>query len=158
MQGILDSLVDHGAVGALARFQDDERTWAGSSGVTELGIERPVAAHGSFRIGSVTKAFTATVLLQLVVEGALRLEDSVDSWLPGLIPDGGAITVGHLVRHTSGLHNYTDDMSDAAVVLQRRFSPHSPDEIVTDAARRPRLFPVGAKRSYSNTNGEFSRS
>ena len=96
MQGILDSLVDHGAVGALARFQDDERTWAGSSGVTELGIERPVAAHGSFRIGSVTKAFTATVLLQLVVEGALRLEDSVDSWLPGLIPDGGAITVhGH---------------------------------------------------------------
>jgi D-alanyl-D-alanine carboxypeptidase len=152
LQKILDNLVEHGELGALARFQDDDHTWAGSSGVAELGTARPVAAHGWFRIGSVTKAFTATVLLQLVGEGAIRLDDSVEHWLPGLIPGGGAITVGHLARHTSGLHNYTDDMSDAAVVLKRRFSPDSPREIVGSAARQPRLFPVGERRSYANTN------
>jgi len=152
LQSILDSFVAKGAVGALARFQDGDHTWTGSSGVAELGTTKPVEAGGWFRIGSLTKAFTATVLLQLVDEGALRLEDSVDQWLPDLIPGGGAITIGHLARQTSGLHNYTDGMSDAAVALKRRFSPQSPREIVASAARRPRLFPVGERRSYSNTN------
>lgn len=152
VQRILDGIVERGAPGALFRWRDGDRTWVGSSGVAERGTTKPVAPGGWFRIGSLTKAFTATVLLQLVGEGTLALDDTVERWLPGLVAGGDAITLGHLVGQASGLYNYTDDLSDAATVVEGRFRPPSPDAIVASAARRPRLFPPGARRSYSNTN------
>lgn len=152
LQAALDHIVAQGAVGSLAVYREDDRVWACASGVAQLGSEKPVAPNGWFRIGSLTKAFTATIVLQLVGEGRLRLDDSVEHWLPGLIQGGDAITIGHLARQCSGLHDYAEDMLDGAVILERRLSPHSPHEIVATAARRPRLFPAGQQRSYSNTN------
>jgi D-alanyl-D-alanine carboxypeptidase len=68
-------------------------------------------ADDRFRVGSVTKTFTATLVLQLVAEGELRLDDTVERWLPGLLPDGDRITIRQLLNHTSGLFNYTDSPS-----------------------------------------------
>jgi D-alanyl-D-alanine carboxypeptidase len=154
IQRVLDGLVGDGAPGALARFQVGQRLWAGSSGIAELGRPEPVAPQGWFRIGSVTKVFTCTVLLQLIGEGVLHLDDTVTDWLPDLVPAGDQITLRHLVRHTSGLYNYTDDLlSDRAALLRNRFNHHSPQEIVAQATRRPPLFAPGtSSRSYSNTN------
>ena len=59
-----------------------------------------------FRAGSITKTFVATVVLQLVDEGRLRLDDTVERWLPGVVPDGDRITVRQLLNHTSGLYDY----------------------------------------------------
>jgi D-alanyl-D-alanine carboxypeptidase len=126
--------------------------WVGSSGVAVLAGTRPVEPNGWFRIGSVTKAFTATVLFQLVGEGFLRLDDAVADWLPGLVPGADKITLRHLLRQSSGLYNYTNDLSDHAAVLRDRFRQWSPHEIVAQAARRPALFRPGTARSYSNTN------
>jgi D-alanyl-D-alanine carboxypeptidase len=71
------------------------------------GTRRPKAAQ-RFRIGSVTKTFTAMIVFQLVEEGKLRLEETLDEHLPGVVPRGGEITIRHLLGHRSGLANITD--------------------------------------------------
>jgi hypothetical protein len=64
-----------------------------------------------FRIGSVTKTFVATVVLQLVGEGKLSLDDRVDDVLPGKVRGGAGITVRQLLQQTSGLYDYLSDSS-----------------------------------------------
>ena len=106
LQERLDDVVAAGAVGALAEVRDEHGVWRGTSGVAELGTTRAVPVHGRFRVGSITKTFVATVVLQLVDEGRLRLDDTVEKWLPGVVPDGDRITVRQLLNHTSGLYDY----------------------------------------------------
>lgn len=137
-------------MGALAQFRDRDRTWDGSSGVAELGSERPLVPDGWFRIGSVTKTFTAVLILQLAGEGRLGLDDSLDRWLPGLVPGGGEITLLRLLDHTSGLYNYTDDL-DAAGILRNRSVYWSPRQVVAMANRHEPIFTPGISRAYCNT-------
>lgn len=99
-----------------------------------------------FRAGSVTKSLLATVVLQLSAEGSLRLDDTVERWLPGLVRghgnDGRRLTVRELLTHTSGLYDYTADRSAPA--------PTTPSAAVRVAlARTPG--PVGGY-AYSNTD------
>ncbi|MFJ2266229.1 serine hydrolase domain-containing protein [Streptomyces sp. NPDC087849] len=99
-----------------------------------------------FRAGSITKTFVATVVLQLAGEGRLRLSDTVDRLLPGLIHgngnDGRRITLRALLGHTSGLYDYTADTSA---------HPVSATAAVRLAlAHRPTNAP--GRYSYSNTN------
>jgi D-alanyl-D-alanine carboxypeptidase len=99
-----------------------------------------------FRAGSITKTFVATVVLQLAGERRLRLSDTVDRLLPGLIEghgnDGRRITLHALLNHTSGLYDYTDDASA---------HPVSPaDAIRVALAHRPTSAP--GHYAYSNTN------
>ncbi|GAA3068859.1 hypothetical protein GCM10020254_10770 [Streptomyces goshikiensis] len=70
--------------------------------------------NSRFRIGSVTKTFSAVVLLQLVDEGKLKLDDPANTYLPGLLPDD-RITVRHLLTHRSGLADYTNAMFEHTV-------------------------------------------
>ncbi|GAB4055772.1 serine hydrolase domain-containing protein [Catellatospora paridis] len=77
-----------------------------------MGNRHPVDPAGHFRIGSVTKTFTAVAVLQLTGDGALRLDDTVERWLPGKLADGDAVTVRHLLMHTAGRYNYTDAWAD----------------------------------------------
>src|SRR3954470_22009929 len=109
LQALLDELVTNGASGALARVDDGQHTWRLASGAARLDPRQPLRPAARFRVGSVTKSFVATVALQLVGEGRLRLDDTVDRWLPRLVPNGDGITVRMLLNHTSGLFNYTDD-------------------------------------------------
>jgi D-alanyl-D-alanine carboxypeptidase len=122
-----------------------ERTWQGASGLGDLRANRPARAADRFRIGSVTKSFIATVVLQLVGEGRLSLDDKLERWLPGLVPNGEKITVRQLLNHTSGLYNYTDDLPEPP----RRFRPR---ELVAIATGHRPLFAPGTQFSYSNTN------
>ena len=66
------------------------------------GMAAPSASR-EFRIGSVTKTFTATIVLQLAADGALRLDDTLERHLPGVVPAGGHITIRELLDHRSGL-------------------------------------------------------
>ena len=132
-----------------------------TSGVADLDSRNPVPANGHYRIGSNTKTFTATVVLQLVGEGMLSLDDTVERHLPGVVRgsghDGGAITIRDLLRHTSGIYDYNDD--DAWVPFatretfeRRRFQRYEPEELVAVAMRHPPYFPAGTQHRYSNTN------
>lgn len=149
MQSYLDSLVNDGAAGVLLHYRSPEQTWIGSSGVAELGTDRPVDPDGWFRAGSITKTFTAVVVLQLVGEGKLRLDEPIDSWVPG-VPT--AVSLRQLLNHTSGLFSYTDDLPEPAGIVRDRYLHHQPTDVLQRGLSKPTLFEPGAEWSYSNTN------
>jgi D-alanyl-D-alanine carboxypeptidase len=152
----LDQVVAAGASAALAESRQPTGVWRGASGVAELGSARPVPVNGRFRIGSVTKTFVAAVVLQLVAERRLRLDDTIERWLPGIVPNSDRITVRNLLQHTSGVYNYTEALlrlfPTVEDVLRNRFRAFRPAELVALAAAEPPLFEPGTSWSYSNTN------
>jgi len=154
LQERLDDVVAVGAVGALAQVRDEHGGWQGTSGVAELGTARPVPVGGRFRVGSITKTFLATVTLQLAAEGRLRLDDPVETWLPGVVPDGRRITVRHLLNHTSGLYDYlhTLPFPPAPEFVANRWRTWTASELFQRAVAHPATFePPGSAFAYSNT-------
>jgi len=103
LQRLLDTLVAAGAPGAIGAVEDEGHTIRGVSGVGNLRTGQPPRPVQTFRAASQTKAFVATVVLQLVAEGRVGLDDPVSRYLPRLLPDGDRITVRQLLNHTSGL-------------------------------------------------------
>lgn len=152
LQALLDELVAAGAPGVLAVVDDGQHTWRLSSGAGRLDPRRPLSPAARFRVGSITKTFVATVVLQLVQEGQLRLDDSVERWLPGLVPAGGRISVRMLLNHTSGIFNYTDEPAFIQYLAHHRYSTIPPRRLVQLAVSHPPVFPPGHGWSYSNTN------
>lgn len=132
------------------------------AGTAELGTSTPVSKDTHFRAGSVTKTFVAATLLQLVGEGRLSLDDTVDRWLPGVVSgngnDGTKITVRQLLQHTSGLFNYTfDDRFVATIETAEGFYAHqydqyTPRDLIDLALSHPPSFDPGTSWEYSNTN------
>ena len=100
-----------------------------------------------FGIASITKTFVSATILQLVEEGVLTLEDSVEKWLPGLVPNGENITIRHLLNHTSGIPEYSSIFLGEALQNPGRF--WQPEEIV--AIAQPPDFAPGDNYKYSNT-------
>jgi D-alanyl-D-alanine carboxypeptidase len=154
LQRQLDGLVAAGAVGVLAEVRDTHGVWRSTSGVAVRGTSRPVPVDGRFRAGSITKTFTATVVLQLVAEGRLRLDDPVEAWLPGVVPDGQHITVRHLLNHTSGLYDLlrTLPLPPDPAFLDNRWRTWTAAELVQRAVANPPTFrEPGSAFAYSNT-------
>jgi D-alanyl-D-alanine carboxypeptidase len=155
LQSALDDLVASGGVGAVAEVRDGHRVWKGHSGVAQLETHRAVPADSRFRIGSVTKTFVATVVLQLVEHGRLHLGDTVESWLPGVVPSGDQITIRHLLNHTSGLFDYLHTLvfPPSPEFLTYRSRTWTPDELVERAVSNPPVFDTpGMAFDYSDTN------
>jgi D-alanyl-D-alanine carboxypeptidase len=153
VRAALDRIVADGVPGVIAYGRQDGREWRATSGTADVATGTPPRPDDRVRIGSDTKAFVSTVLLQLAGERRLSLSDSVERWLPGLVPNGAAITLRELLNHTSGLYNYTDDPRVLAPYLTGdRASYWAPRDLVAVAVSHPPLFPPGASWSYSNTN------
>src|SRR4051812_24910406 len=119
----LDRLVAAGAPGAVVLVREDGRTLRLAAGYANTRTKTRMRPSDRFRGGSVTKTFVATLILQLAGEGRLRLDDSVERWLPGELPNGGAITIRQLLTMTSGIFDYLDDGDDT--VLQREIADPS---------------------------------
>jgi D-alanyl-D-alanine carboxypeptidase len=151
LQQALDKLVGDGVPGAIALQRQGGRRWHAASGVADLETKRPIRATDRFRIGSITKSFVSTVVLQLVGEGRLSLDDTVEHWLPGGVPHGDAITVRMLTNHTSGLYDYLD-VPFTLQLLHDPFRTVRPLQAVQYAVAHPPLFAPGTRYSYSNTN------
>ncbi len=155
-------VADGSSTAAFAEVREDgRRLWRGATGTSDLATGQPVRADGRFRIGSVTKAFVSTVVLQLVAEGRLRLDDPVERHLPGVVPNGGAISVRHLLNHTSGLYDYLDDprffYQDEASLRDyalgdRRWQDYRPEQLIAVGVAHAPYFAPGQGWHYSNTN------
>ncbi len=155
LQKALDEVTAAGAVAAIAEVKEGPQVWRLGSGTTRLGGSRPVSASGRYRAGSITKTFVATVALQLVGEGRLRLTDTVERWLPGVVPQGNVITVRDVLQHSSGLYDYTDDLlpqKDPAAILKWRDHTFTPADLVQIATAKPLKFAPGSRQGYSNTD------
>jgi D-alanyl-D-alanine carboxypeptidase len=151
LQQALDKLVAAGVPGAIALEREGEQEWRAGSGVSDLQTKEPISARGRFRIGSITKGFVSTVVLQLVAERRLSLDDTVERWLPGLVPNGAAITVRQLMNHTSGVPEYTDEPF-LLELLHDPLKTWRPLELVRRAVAHPPAFAPGTSWAYSNTN------
>jgi D-alanyl-D-alanine carboxypeptidase len=136
-------LVLEGASSAVVFVADGRRVQAAAAG-------RGARADQRFRVGSVTKTFTATIVLQLIDEGRLHLDDPVARYLPGLVPAARGITIRQLLDHRSGLANFTDD--GPWMVRAERSGTIRPRDVLRFAASRDPVFRAGTRWSYSNTN------
>ncbi|MFD7976191.1 serine hydrolase domain-containing protein [Streptomyces sp. NPDC059071] len=152
-QQALDAAVAAGVPGAVAAARDGKDRWAGTAGERK-GDDR-------YRVGSITKTFAATVLLQLQAEGRLDLDDPVEKWLPGVVRgnghDGRKITVRQLLNHTSGVYNVTSDPGFQEKVfgpafLEHRYDTWTPQQLVAIAMTHEPDFAPGTDWNYSNTN------
>jgi D-alanyl-D-alanine carboxypeptidase len=152
LRQIVRQLVRDGAPGALAVVRTPLGIRREQAGLARRRPSTAMAATDRFRVASITKTFVATVVLQLVAEGKLGLDDPVERWLPGLVPNGRAITIRELLDHTSGLFNYFDDKAFVQAVVAQPGRIWPPRKLVAIATSHPPLFPPGRDWSYSNTN------
>ena len=152
LRGLLHQIVAAGAPGAAARIRDEHGVTQAASGVADLRNGRPMRPGLHYRVGSLTKPFVATVVLQLVAEGRVSLQDTVERWLPGILPYGDQVTVRQLLSHTSGVPDYTlEPIVRLYTDPQARFRAWTPRELVALIADQPPDFPPGTAWSYSNT-------
>lgn len=155
LQSRLDALVAGGAPGAILLVRGEHGTKRLTAGLADVAARRPMHAGDRYRIASLAKSYVATVVLQLVGEHKLRLSDSVEKWLPGVVPNGENIRVRHLLSHTSGLFDFEDDPRLIQPYLSGDLSHYwSPLERLALATSHPPLYPPGQtkKSTYSNTN------
>src|SRR5690606_881668 len=158
---------DTGATGLTVRTRDaagrETRARSGTAGLKDGG-RVPFDAYD--RIGSDTKTFTAVAALQLVGEGTLSLDDTVEQWLPGVVAgngnDGSRITLRNLLQHTSGLANYTDIAFEDPAELTperfhaQRFRSQTPEEQVAMAMERAPGWLPAADDPGAETQGAYS--
>ncbi|MEV4703524.1 serine hydrolase domain-containing protein [Actinoplanes sp. NPDC049316] len=128
-----------------------------TAGVGDLETHRPVPRDGRVRIGSNTKTFTAVVAMQLVGEGRIDLNATVEHYLPGVVRgkgnDGSKITVHQLLQQTSGLPDYDDVVfTKPQDLVDKSHSYFEPRRLVDAALTQPPRFAPGTKWEYSNTN------
>ncbi len=112
-------------------------------GMANLEHSVPNAPHTKFCIGSVTKQFTATAILQLQQQGLLDVNQVISTYLPDY-PKGQQITVYHLLNHTAGIYNYTD-------VLENPYLRVTLDEIIAWFSDKPLEFTPGERFKYCNS-------
>jgi len=116
LQAVLDNAVsDDGVPGAIMAVETPDGTWIGAAGKADLNTGRSMTVDTQVRIASITKPFTATLIMKLVEDGYLKLGDTVEYWLPGALPRyGNQITVLMLLNHSSGIpdHENTQEWQD----------------------------------------------
>ncbi|MER6283998.1 serine hydrolase domain-containing protein [Streptomyces sviceus] len=154
--------VKDGVPGVTLTARDGRSTWSTTAGVGNLRTHAPRKADDRYRVGSITKTFVSTVLLQLEAEGRLSLDDTVEKWLPGVVRgnghDGSRITLRQLLNHTSGIFNYTADEPFARTYFlkdgffKHRYDTQSPGQLVAIAMAHKPDFAPGTSWNYSNTN------
>jgi len=121
-----------------------------AAGYSDVDAKAGFALNTHVRAASITKTFVAATVLQLVAEGRVDLDASIETYLPGRIRgesiDAGAITVRQLLRHQSGLPEYFDDDTPPPV------EPTTGDQLLDTALTQPAQFPPGTAMKYTNTN------
>ncbi|GAB7047631.1 serine hydrolase domain-containing protein [Catenuloplanes indicus] len=150
IQPFLDTVTGSGVPGAYVQVRRDGRTFDGASGVAFVASGTPARADFRHRIGSVTKSFVSTAVLQLVGERRLSLDTSVDRLLPRFELDP-RITVRQLLAHTSGIGNHTSALT-YETVPEWQTRTFTPDELVRLGQSFPATGAPGERFSYSNTN------
>lgn len=145
------ALADHNRVlGTWALYQGDntvfKQTWLPNKNGTGIVIADDKAVH-SYKIGSISKTFTAVLTFKLIEAGKLSLDTPLSKFYPN-ITNAEDITIGQMLNHHSGIGSYTDS-PDFMTYYQ---SPQTPEQMVARIEALPAAFEPGEKAAYSNSN------
>ncbi len=152
-----ESFQDAAAPGAIVGVRSPQGTWTKAYGIAEpSGVSKPVTGKPMTvdmhtRIGSVTKTFTGTVILQLVQQGQVSLDDPIDKYVPG-VPNGDRVTLRQLANMTSGVASYTRSTKFTDVLFARPDTIWTPDQLIALGLAESPIFAPGERFDYSNTN------
>lgn len=152
-----------GSVGAMAAVRNGDDVTGYGSGSTALYPQAALGADTHFRVGSQTKMFVASLVLQLVDEGKVDLDTPIEHYLPGVVRGDGldpnAITVRRLLQHRSGIKDNLgfvngDYLQTAQLLLNPVWQIHPPSEqqMVEQGTKYGKQFGPGSRGVYSNTN------
>jgi D-alanyl-D-alanine carboxypeptidase len=139
------------APGVVAAVQTPDYTWVRALGVADRASKEPITPDVHHRIGSVTKTFTATLLLKAADEGLLSLDDTIDQYIKG-VPNGDKITLRQMANMTSGIASYTENEQWGEEVFADPERVWKPEELAQVGIKDSPLFEPGTEWHYSNTN------
>lgn len=138
--------------GAVLVAREGEVVYEGGRGLADATWGIPNAPDVKYPLASITKTFTAVLVLQQVDRGVLRLDAPAADYLPDFpAPIDPRITIEHLLTHQSGLLDFVNDLPRDEVFMRYARQPLPPDSAVADMARRPLEFEPGARSDYGNT-------
>lgn len=144
------ALKETNAPGAVVAVRTPEGTWSATLGFQDWDRTKPMTADVNQRVGSVTKTFTVTALLQLAEEGVLSLDDPIEKYVPGM-PNGDA-TLRELAEMRSGIPSYTFDEAFQTTLFSDPNHVWEPQELVDLVKGQEAMFAPGSMTFYSNTN------
>ena len=157
VQRAFDHVVATGVPGATGVIRGPHGIERYSAGEADVRRGVAISSRDHTRAGSITKAFTSAVILQLVASGRFGLDDSVESLLPGALPDGDQITVRQLLNMTSGLADYCSVPASPGgpdpcnPSRAERSHAWAPQELIDIGVSAPRTFAPGQGWAYTNT-------
>ncbi|MHB8896941.1 MAG: serine hydrolase domain-containing protein [Candidatus Geothermincolia bacterium] len=152
MRSAVESVMSKtGAPGVVVGVWTPQGTWTFAKGKADRGTGRAMSIGDMVAIGSNTKTFVATVILQLVSEKRLSLDDSLAKYNT-TVPNASAITVRQLLNHTSGIYDYAADKGFLETIVDKPEKEWTPKEEVAIAVKHDPYFAPGKGWHYSNTN------
>lgn len=122
--------------------------YKGAAGLANIELDLPLTTKSAFRIGSLTKQFTAAAIMMLQEQGKLSLQDDIHKYIPDFPTEKNTVTIEHLLNHTSGIANYTNDIELLKKEVQ---SPKKLNEVLERFAKHPMVSNAGEAMQYSNT-------
>lgn len=157
LETAIGGLPNADVTGALLRITGRAGHWSGTSGVGNLETGQGVPPNAHIRIGSISKVFTATIVLQLAAEHRIDLDKPVQQYVPGVLPaDLPPVTIGQLLNHTSGLPRGAgnSDFGDGSPewFAANRLKSFTPQQVIDLMAGQPMQFAPGTAQQYNGMN------
>lgn len=148
IDSLFQQIEDHNlSMGSVAIHQDGKKVYTRAFGYKDVELRTKPNQHTKYKIGSISKTYTAALILQLADEGKLKLDDKLAAYFDEM-PNAEKITIENLLNHRSGLTNYTN----ASDYLEWLEEPKTKEELLALFKENGSDFEPGEKFSYSNTN------
>jgi CubicO group peptidase (beta-lactamase class C family) len=146
---VLTSLIDADGPGAAAIVsQHGKVLYKGARGMANIELQVPLKADNIFRLGSITKQFTAAAIMILAEQGKLSVNDDIHKYVPDFPTEGQVVSIANLLSHTSGIANYTEDEN----IWKNLISTETTlDDMLKEFAKHPMPLKTGEAMYYSNT-------
>lgn len=148
LDGYFDTIAKYNkAMGTVVLAKKGQTIYERSLGYADLENKKPNNDSTEYRIGSISKSFTATLILKAKEQSKLLLDQTINKWFPN-IKNANKITVSNLLYHRSGIHNFTDDSS----YLSWNTKPQSEAQLISRIEKGGSDFEPDSKMQYSNSN------
>ena len=134
-------------MGSVALLKNGEIIYKNQVGYTDITTQKKPNENTKYRIGSISKTFTAVLIFKAVEEGKLNLEKTLDNYFPNL-KNSNSITISNLLNHRSGIHNFTNEKE----YLEYNTEPKTENEMLSIILKFDSDFKPNSKSEYSNSN------